>query len=88
MVEGLAGGGSFVSLVDGKGGLTILIQKASHANSRCIRPALAPYNTTDEELTLTLAGSLKQIKSLSLWASHFPMIGSKATVRNPHLILT
>ena len=38
----LASGGSYVSLVDGKGGLTILIQKASHENSRCIRPALAP----------------------------------------------
>ena len=38
----LAAGGSFVSLVDGEGGLTIVVQKASHEHSRCIRPALAP----------------------------------------------
>ena len=53
----LASGGSYVSLVDGKGGLTILIQKASHENSRCIRPALAPCKR--ERLSRTSAFYLR-----------------------------
>ena len=61
----LARGGSFVSLVDGKGGLTIVLQKASYEHSRCIRPALAPYNTEDEEVTFELKGGLAKIESFN-----------------------
>eukprot|EP01052_Picozoa_sp_SAG31_P041451 SAG31_NODE_6287_length_2083_cov_2.419859_2_plen_303_part_01 len=76
----LASGGSYVSLVDGKGGLTIVIQKASHENSRCIRPALQPYFTADEDVAIILASGLAHIKSLAYWVSHFPLNGTKPQV--------
>ncbi len=36
----LAQGGSYVSLVDGAGNITIVIEKMAWAHSQCIRPAL------------------------------------------------
>ncbi len=36
----LSQGGSYVSLVDGSGNITIVIEKMAWAHSQCIRPAL------------------------------------------------
>ncbi len=41
----LSQGGSYVSLVDGAGNLTIVIEKMAWAHSQCIRPAINEVGT-------------------------------------------
>lgn len=68
----------------------MLVQKASHENSRCIRPALASYITVDEDVVITLGGGLAHIKSLSCWMSHFPLNGTAPTIfaRMPDIVIS
>ena len=49
----LPGGGSYVSLTDGKGNLTIIIETTTHDQSVCIRPSLLPYEVHDQNTSLT-----------------------------------
>ena len=77
----LAHGGSYVSLVDGRGGLTIVVQKASHEHSLCeYKQNNAPFNTSSEYATFQLRGNLTAIHSLQLWHSLLLFNGSESTL--------
>ena len=75
-------GGSYVSLVDGRGGLTILVQKASHPHSLCeYKQNNAPFNTSSEYVTFQLrGGDLTNIRSLQLFRSLLLFNGSESTL--------
>ena len=63
----LHGGGSYVSLTDGKGNLTIIIETMTHDQSVCIRPPLLPYEVHDQNASFNLGGSFKKILKLHHW---------------------
>ncbi|XP_035689749.1 galactocerebrosidase-like [Branchiostoma floridae] len=73
----LDGGGSYVSLTDGKGGLTIVIEAMTHQYSQCVRPLLPPYDVKSGQVaTFQLGGAFENITRLHRWDSKF--IGSLA----------
>ncbi|XP_029349654.1 galactocerebrosidase isoform X2 [Echeneis naucrates] len=67
----LAQGGSYVSLTDGKGNLTVVIETMTHNHSVCVRPPLPKFNVTSQNATFQLKGSFVSIKELHVWRSQF-----------------
>ncbi|XP_072030846.1 galactocerebrosidase-like isoform X2 [Amphiura filiformis] len=73
-------GGSYVSLTDGKGNLTIVIETMSHDHSKCIRPGLPPYNVSAQTASFTIKGSLaSKITSLNVWYTKLTFDSSTPT---------
>lgn len=65
-------GGSYVSLTDLKGNLTIIIETMTHDQSVCIRPPLRPYSVKEQNISFVLSGSFKsKILKLHRWQTHF-----------------
>ncbi|KAM5128944.1 LOW QUALITY PROTEIN: galactocerebrosidase [Mantella aurantiaca] len=65
----LENGGSYVSLTDRLGNLTIVIETMSHDHSICIRPFLPKYNVSSQNVTFRLDGGFKDVKTLQVWHS-------------------
>ncbi|XP_071090488.1 galactocerebrosidase-like [Haliotis cracherodii] len=80
-VGNFSGGGSYVSLVspDGKN-LTIVIETMSHDHSVCTRPPLSPYTVSQQNVTLVLKGSFRNITTLNVWRTRFQYGGKASTV--------
>ena len=55
---------------DPSGAFTIVIEKMSHDHSKCIRPSLPPYSTSDEVATFVLGGTFAGTKTLKLYRTH------------------
>ena len=64
----LQGGGTFVSVTDGQGGLTLVIEKLSRSTSQCLYAASPPNVTTPEIAVFTGLGAFN---ILHVWASNF-----------------
>ncbi|XP_066533391.1 galactocerebrosidase isoform X2 [Hoplias malabaricus] len=67
----LAQGGSYVTLTDGKGNLTVIIETMSHNHSQCIRPPLPPYDVSPQTATFQLKGSFAALTEFQQWHSKF-----------------
>ncbi|XP_076873927.1 galactocerebrosidase [Brachyhypopomus gauderio] len=69
----LSYGGSYVTLTDGNGNLTIIIETMTHNHSECIRPSLPPYTVSPQKATFQLKGSFAALTVLQQWYSklHF-----------------
>uniref|UniRef100_A0A665TM28 Galactocerebrosidase n=1 Tax=Echeneis naucrates TaxID=173247 RepID=A0A665TM28_ECHNA len=60
----LAQGGSYVSLTDGKGNLTVVIETMTHNHSVCVRPPLPKFNVTSQNATFQLKGSFVSLSEI------------------------
>ena len=77
----LSKGGSYVSLLSAdKKDFTMVIETMSHDHSKCIRPALPPYNVSSQSATFKLQGSLSNLTSLHVWYSKLGFDGSPTTM--------
>ncbi|XP_041951646.1 galactocerebrosidase-like [Alosa sapidissima] len=79
-VGNLTHGGSYVSLTDGKGNLTVVIETMTHDHSICVRPPLPPYKVFPQNATFHLKGSFATVSELQLWYSKFDFANSKSTL--------
>uniref|UniRef100_A0A8C5R9Z1 Galactocerebrosidase n=1 Tax=Leptobrachium leishanense TaxID=445787 RepID=A0A8C5R9Z1_9ANUR len=75
-------GGSYVSLTDRQGNLTIIIETMTHNNSICIRPPLPKFNVSAQNLTFNLEGSFRNLKTLQVWYSRLEVNDSKPALFN------
>ena len=68
----LAGGGTYIALTDGSGGLTIVVEAITHEQSLCINDGYAPGGTTvAQNVTFTLGGSFASLAFLHTFYSSF-----------------
>ena len=70
----LNSGGSYVSMTDGKGNLTIVLQTMTHDQSKCIRPPLLPFTVHDQNVSFVLDGSFKgKVAKLNYWKTQLQL---------------
>ena len=66
----LSGGGTYVSLTDGRGGLTIVVEAVTHERSKCINDGYAPDGTAvAQNVTFALGGSFRKLARLHVFRS-------------------
>ena len=70
-------GGSYVSLTDGNGNLTIVIETMTHNQSICIRPPLPSFTVKEQDAIFALGGSFKgKISALNFWQTQLGPMSS------------
>ena len=67
----LTGGGTYVALTDGQGGLTIVVEAITHEQSKCINDGYAPGTAVKQDITFLLAGSFQSLPQLHVFYSSF-----------------
>lgn len=75
----LSAGGSYVSLTDGQGSLTIVVEKMAWRHSNCIRPDTAEYDTTAETVTFQLTENWNFVSSLRVYRTQYGWSGDQQT---------
>ena len=67
----LTSGGTYVSLTDGQGGLTIVVEAMTRDISGCVHEDAPPTNVTGEYVSFRLTGDFARIEQLYVWQSQF-----------------